>query len=215
MRRITSFAALAAPIALAACAVAPPVGPSVMAMPGQGKSFEAFQQDDGTCRGWASQQTGGVQPGQAAADSAVGSALVGTALGAAAGAAIGSVGGAVGAGAAIGAATGLLAGSAIGASNAQVSGGNVQARYDTAYAQCMSAKGDSVQMPQPAYAGAYPYPAAAYPAYPAYPAYGYPAYGYPYYGYGPAYSGPTVVVGGGWGWRGGGGWGWHGGYRHW
>jgi hypothetical protein len=178
-----------------------------MAMPGQGKSFEAFQQDDGTCRGWATQQTGGVQPGQAASDSAVGSAVLATALGAAAGAAIGSVGGAVGAGAAIGAATGLLAGSAIGANTAQASAGNVQYSYNVAYAQCMSAKGNSVQGPQPAYAGGYlgAYPAYGYPAYP---------YGYPYgYGYGPAYVGPSVVIGGDWGW--GGGWGWRGRSRHW
>lgn len=208
MRRIMSFAALAAPIALGACAVAPPAGPTVMAMPGQGKSFEAFQQDDGICRGWAMQQTGGVQPAQAASDSAVGSAVLGTALGAGIGAALGSVGGALGAGAAIGGAAGLLMGSAIGASNAQASAGDVQYRYNAAYAQCMSAKGNSVQQPQPAYAGGYGYPAYGYPA--AYP------YGYPYaYGYG----GPALVIGGGWGWRGGwgwhGGWGGHGGFHHW
>ena len=90
MRRIISFAALAAPIALGACVVPPPAGPTVLAMPPQGKPLEAFQQDDATCRGWATQQTGGVQPAQAATDSAVGSAVVGTALGAAAGAAIGA-----------------------------------------------------------------------------------------------------------------------------
>ena len=155
MRRIISFAALAAPIALGACVVAPPAGPTVMAMPGQGKSFEAFQQDDGTCRGWASQQTGGVQPA-GRQQRAVGSALLGTALGAGVGAAIGSVAGAVGAGAAIGGATGLLAGSAIGADNAQASGGDVQYRYDAAYSQCMSAKGNSVQAPQAGYAGGIP-----------------------------------------------------------
>src|SRR3954447_24284376 len=81
-----------------ACTVAPPAGPSVMAMPGQGKSFEAFQQDDGTCRQYAWQQTGGASRADAATQSAVGSAVVGTALGAAAGAAIGSLGGAAGAG---------------------------------------------------------------------------------------------------------------------
>ncbi len=207
MRRIVSFAALAAPIALGACAVAPPAGPTVTAMPGQGKSFEAFQQDDGTCRGWASQQTGGVQPAQAASDSAVGSAVLGTALGAGIGAALGSVGGAVGAGAAIGGAAGLLMGSAVGASNAQASGANVQYRYDAAYSQCMAAKGDSVQVPQSGYGGGYGYPAP-------YPAYGYPAYPYGY-GYPYAYGGPTVVIGGGWGWGWGGGWGWRGGYRRW
>ncbi len=212
MRRIMSFAALVAPLALAACAVAPPAGPTVLAMPGQGKSFEAFQQDDAVCRGWAAQQTGGAQPAQAATDSAVGSAVIGTALGAAAGAALGSVGGAAGAGAAIGGATGLLMGSAVGASNAQAAAGNIQYRYDAAYAQCMAAKGDGVQVPQPGYAAGYGYPGYAYPAY-AYPAYAYPPY--PYYGLG--YLAPTVVIGGGWGWGGGWGGGWHGdghgGYR--
>ena len=53
-------------------------------MPPQGKPLEVFQQDDATCRGWATQQTGGVQPAQAATDSgAVGSAVVGTCAGAA------------------------------------------------------------------------------------------------------------------------------------
>ena len=57
---------LASTLALAACAVAPPSGPSVMALPQPGKSFEAFQQDDGICRGWASQQSGGPAAAQAA-----------------------------------------------------------------------------------------------------------------------------------------------------
>src|ERR1700760_1412299 len=158
-------------LALSACAVAPPQGPSVMALPAQGKSFEAFQQDDGQCRGYASQQTGGASSAQAATNSAVGSAVIGTALGAGVGAALGSVGGAVGAGAAIGGATGLLAGSAIGAGNAQAAGGSVQARYDTAYTQCMYSRGNTVQSAPGGYAG--------------YPGYGYgPAY-YPYhYAYG-------------------------------
>jgi hypothetical protein len=140
-----------------------------MALPQQGKPFEAFQQDDAICRDFATQQTGGASAAQAANNSAVGSAVLGTALGAAAGAAIGSVGGAVGAGAAIGVATGLLAGSAIGASNAQVAGGNVQARYDTAYTQCMYSKGNTVQSAPSGYAGGYGY--TGYPSY----AYGYRA----------------------------------------
>ena len=49
-----------------ACAVPPPAGPSVMALPGQGKNFEAFQQDDVACRQYAWQQTGGTAPGAAA-----------------------------------------------------------------------------------------------------------------------------------------------------
>jgi hypothetical protein len=160
-----------------------------MALPPQGKSFEAFQQDDASCRGYATQQTGGASSAEAASNSAVGSAVLGTALGAGVGAALGSVGGAVGAGAAIGGATGLLAGSAIGASNAQAAGGNVQARYDTAYTQCMYSRGDTVQGAPGGYAGGY----------------GYPGY-YPGPYYGPGYYGPAVVIGGGWGY------GWH---RHW
>ena len=175
---------LASTLALAACAVAPPAGPSVMALPQQGKSFEAFQQDDGICRGWASQQTGGAPAAQAANNSAVGSAIVGTALGAGIGAALGSVGGAAGAGAAIGGATGLLAGSAIGANNAQYAGANAQQRYDAAYTQCMYSKGDTVQSPPGGYRAAGGYP---------------PGYGY---GYGPAVVvAPEIGFGWGGGWR--------------
>ena len=205
----------AAALAVSACTVAPPPGPAVMAMPGQGKTLEAFQQDDMGCRQYATQQTGGASPAVAANQSAVGSAVVGTALGAAAGAALGSLGGAVGAGAAIGAATGLVAGSAVGANNAAIAGGSVQQAYDISYAQCMTASGNTVQAPPAGYGyGGYPY-ASGYPA--PYP-YGYSA-PYPAY-YGPAYVAPPIAIGlgwwgGGWGWHGG-GWngGWHGGGWH-
>ena len=50
MRRAPIFIGLASTVALSACVVAPPPGPSVMATPGQGKDFAAFQQDDGFCR---------------------------------------------------------------------------------------------------------------------------------------------------------------------
>ena len=39
------------------CATMPP-GPSVLVMPGGGKSFEVFQADDASCRGWAQVQSG-------------------------------------------------------------------------------------------------------------------------------------------------------------
>jgi hypothetical protein len=45
--------ALAALLMLGACAVAPPSGPTVMALPGPGKSFQVFQQDDYACRQYA------------------------------------------------------------------------------------------------------------------------------------------------------------------
>ena len=188
MNRAVPAIGLVSVLALSACAVAPPQGPTVMALPPQGKSFEAFQQDDAVCRGFAQQQIGGASAAQAANNSAIGSAVIGTALGAGLGAALGSVGGAVGAGAAIGGATGLIAGSAIGASNAQAAGGNAQGRYDTAYTQCMYSKGNTVQS-APSYASSYP------------SGYAYP-YPYPYpYAYGPSYYGPSVVIGGGWGYN--------------
>jgi hypothetical protein len=163
-----------------------------MALPPPGKSLDAFQADDAACRGYAYQATNGASAAKAANDSAIGSTAVGTALGAGLGAALGALGGAAGVGAAIGGATGLLAGGAVGAGNAQASGGSIQARYDTAYTQCMYSKGNSVQNPPGAYAG-YPY-----------------NMGYAPYGYGPGFYGPSVVVGGGWG----GGWG-YGGWRRW
>ena len=202
MTRAISAIGVVSVLALSACAVAPPQGPNVMALPAQGKTFDAFQQDDAICRGFATQQTGGASAAQAANNSTVGSAVVGTALGAGIGAALGSVGGAMGAGAAIGGATGLLAGSAIGAGNAQAAGGNVQARYDTAYTQCMYSKGNTVQSAPSGYAGG------GYGGYGGYAGGGYPPGYYPAPYYGPGYYGPGVVVGGGWGYG-------HGWRRHW
>lgn len=45
--------------ALAACAIAPPTGPAVMALPSQGKSLAVFHQEDGYCRNYASARIGG------------------------------------------------------------------------------------------------------------------------------------------------------------
>jgi len=181
-------------LGLGGCAVAPPTGPSVAVMPAQGKTFEQFQADDATCRVFADQQIG-VSPADAANQSLAGSAAVGTVLGAAAGAAIGAATGNPAAGAAIGAASGLTAGGLFGLGNAQASGYSVQHRYDIAYVQCMSAKGESVpQVSSVATAGPTPY-WYGYPDYYAYPYY--PSY-YPWYGYGPAF------VGVGFGFHGGG-----------
>jgi outer membrane lipoprotein SlyB len=136
--KTTYFALLAAAGLLSACAVVPS-GPSVMALPGTGKTYDQFRNDDYNCRQFAFQQTGGVSTNQAATNSAVGSAVVGTALGAAAGAAFGG-----GQGAAIGAGAGLLAGSAVGMGNAQGSAYQVQRNYDNAYLQCMYANGNRI-----------------------------------------------------------------------
>jgi hypothetical protein len=129
-------------LVLGACATVP-TGPSVMVLPGGGKSFEQFQADDAQCRQWALQQAGAT-PGQAFNESSVTSAAIGTLLGAAAGAAIGAAAGNPALGAAAGAGGGLLFGSAGGLGAAQYSGAAVQQRYDFAYQQCMYAKGNQI-----------------------------------------------------------------------
>ncbi len=180
----TAIAVVGGICALAGCAIAPPPGPSVMALPSQGKSLTAFQQEDVQCRNYANATIGFSQPGQAGSQTVVGSAAVGTALGAAAGAAIGAAAGNAGAGAAIGGATGLLGGTAVGANNAAGGEYDLQQRYNIAYTQCMYSRGNTVQSPPvdyAAYGWAYPY-GYGYPWY-GYPWYGYPWYGYPWYGY--------------------------------
>jgi len=201
MSMTSRVAALLGTLALGACAVGPPPGPSVAAIPGKDKSLEAFQQDDAACRSYAAQTLGGVSPADAANQSMANSAVAGTLLGAAAGAAIGAAAGNPAAGAAIGAGSGLLLGSASGADAADYSAASAQRGYDISYAQCMTARGDQMaanpaQAPGPYPGGPYPYPASAYAPYP------YP-YAYPY----PYYPGPFVGVGFGWGW--------HRCWRHW
>ncbi len=137
---------LTAGLLLSAC-VSVPTGPSVMVLPGSGRSFAQFHADDDTCRSWAGQQTGAT-PGEAAAQSAIATAAIGTGVGAAVGAAIGAAAGDPGTGAAVGAGTGLLVGSAAGAARADWAGASVQSRYDTAYMQCMYANGNQIPMPR-------------------------------------------------------------------
>lgn len=116
-----------------------PTGPSMMVLPGSGKSFDQFRQDDRECREYAYQQIEGNTPRQSSRTSGVEGAAVGAGLGAAAGAAIGG-----GEGAAIGAGIGLLAGTLFGTSNATSSGNISQQRYDNSYIPCMYAKGHNV-----------------------------------------------------------------------
>ncbi len=151
-------------LAVAGCASPGPAVPSLAAMPGKGKSYEAFQRDDGYCQATARHAIGNQSPGEAANQAGVGSAAVGTVLGTVAGAAIGSISGNMGTGAAVGAGTGLVAGSVVGADNARAAGGSLQARYDTVYAQCMTAKGHRIEAPPaPVYAYPPPEPVYAYP----------------------------------------------------
>jgi len=146
-------------LVLTACATVPP-GPSVLVLPGTGKTFEQFQGDDAVCRQWALQQTG-TTPNQAGAASTVTGAAVGTAVGAGLGAAIGAAAGSPATGAAVGAGAGLLGGTAVGAGNAYGAGVSAQWRYDIGYVQCMYAKGNQVPVgrgSQPAYTSAAPPP---------------------------------------------------------
>lgn len=137
-RTATAGLAAGALALLAACATAPS-GPSVLVLPGSGKSFDAFRLDDMACRQYASGQVGGTTPDQAAADAGVRSAAVGTAVGAVAG---GLMGGHHGA--ATGAGAGLVVGALAGTGAAQGSQAGAQRRYDFAFQQCMYAKGHKV-----------------------------------------------------------------------
>ncbi|MEO5369366.1 MAG: glycine zipper family protein [Magnetococcus sp. DMHC-1] len=137
---------------LAGCASAP-IGPSVLAMPRSGRSFDQFRSDDAGCR----QYSHGLSGGSEVVDSGMRSAVAGTVMGAAAGAALaGQHGAGVGAGA------GLLVGSVAGIGMGQDAGEQAQRRYDYSYIQCMYAKGHQVPVPSyavqtvhiPAYQGA-------------------------------------------------------------
>lgn len=144
--RPAAYALATGLVVVVGCATAPP-GPSVMALPGTGKSFSEFQAEDAACREWANTQTG-TTSAAAATTATVTGAAVGTAVGAAAGAAIGAAAGNPGAGAAIGAGAGLLTGTAVGSGHGAYAGTNVQNRYDYAYMQCMYAKGNQIPVPR-------------------------------------------------------------------
>ncbi len=133
--------------AVSACTVAPPSGPTILAVPGKSKTAQQFAADDANCRQYAAQANGGVSPAQAANNSGVGSAVIGTLLGAGLGAVIGAAAGNPGLGAAAGAGGGLLLGSSAGAGNAARAGGAFQANYDRAYAQCTIAAGNQIAQP--------------------------------------------------------------------
>jgi len=53
MKPKSAVAVLSGTLAVAACAAAPPAGPTVVALPPRGTSLAAFQQEDAGCRGYA------------------------------------------------------------------------------------------------------------------------------------------------------------------
>lgn len=135
MSRIRTTLLLTALAGLISGCVTPPMGPTIPVTPGPGKSLEAFEQDESVCENYASQRTAG--QAEAANNQAVTEGVIGTALGAGLGAAVGG-----GRGAAIGAGSGAVVGTAVGANtsaNAQMS---IQQRYNFAYAECMTTKGN-------------------------------------------------------------------------
>jgi len=146
----------AAATALSGC-VTQPMGPTIPANPGPNKSFEAFQQDEQVCEGYANQRTAG--QADAANNRALGSALLGTALGAGLGAAVGG-----GRGAGIGAASGAVVGTAVGSNQSAHAQWSLQQRYNIAYGECMTGHGDSV--PPGAYPPGYYGPPPRPPYYP-------------------------------------------------
>lgn len=123
---------------LVACTTTP-TGPSVLVLPGTGKTFDQFRSDDYECRNFAFNQIGGAAASDTAANSGIKSAAVGTIVGAAAGAAING-----GRGAGVGAGTGLAFGGLAGTGAASESASGAQQRYDYGYEQCMYAKGHRI-----------------------------------------------------------------------
>jgi hypothetical protein len=136
----SKLAAGAALLLLAGCATPPP-GPTIPAMPGQGKSFAQFQQDDGACQQFASDRVAGRV--NDVNNRAAATTIVGTALGAGLGAAIGN-----GRGAAIGAASGAVVGGSVAANDTAYGEHGIQRQYNIAYAQCMTAHGNQVGGPR-------------------------------------------------------------------
>ena len=141
MNRKSALAIALLAIMLAGCATAP-TGPSVLVLPGTGKSFDQFNRDEVYCRDYAMRGLGGQSPGKVSNDSTVKSAVTGTAIGAVAGAALGGHDGA-----AVGAGTGLLLGSAMGGESGRYERGSAQTRYDNSYIQCMYGLGHRVPVP--------------------------------------------------------------------
>jgi hypothetical protein len=152
-RRARSAMILAAASAMLGACTVMPAGPSVMALPGSSKSVGQYQVDAAECRQYADAVIAASGGGTAAAadNSAASTAAAGAVLGAATGAIIGSATGNAGQGAAIGAGTGLLFGAAAGSPYTAMSSWQLQRGYDSAYLQCMYARGNRV--PTRSYAG--------------------------------------------------------------
>src|SRR5690348_6916240 len=137
MRKISPALTAMAMLLLAGCVTAPE-GPSFEAMPGRGKSMQAFDQDDYYCQRYANDRVAGRV--NRANDKSATNTVLGAAIGAGLGAAVGNTKGAI-----IGGTAGGLIGNASSDPGDKQYG--VQRPYDAAYAQCMEAHGNEVPMP--------------------------------------------------------------------
>lgn len=136
-------------LTLAGCAATPPSGPTLTALPGPNKDLNHFQQDDYSCRNYASRAVS--SQGDNSVANGVGTTALATAGGAAAGALLGagSHGHSAGNGAAVGAGLGMLVGGTVAAGQYNKSEDSMQQQYDNAYAQCITSRGDTIMVPQP------------------------------------------------------------------
>ena len=142
---LRSAMALAGAALLGGCATMP-TGPAFPAMPGTGKSVDAFQQDAAACQQYAEAVLGHGAAPQSVNDRAAAGAVGTTAVGAATGAIIGSASNQGGQGAAIGAGIGLLVGAINAANASSATQWQLQQQYDSAYFQCMYSRGNQVPM---------------------------------------------------------------------
>jgi hypothetical protein len=143
MKKTPIAATALAGLMLAGC-VSTPDGPTVPVMPAQGKPFAEFQRDEYDCTQYADSKVAG--RAQAANDRAVRDTVIGAALGTAVGAAFNRRNGA-GPGAAVGA----VLGAGVASDDAAYSQMSLQGRYNMAYAQCMTSKGNVVDAGPPRY----------------------------------------------------------------
>jgi hypothetical protein len=139
MKSFKTLSLCSTALLLAACAYTP-MGPTVRAMPPQGKPFEQFQFEQSSCKQYADDQVRG-QADRANSTGAL-EGIGGTVLGAGLGAALGG-----GHGAAVGAGLGAVGGTAVGANTSAHEQRSIQQQYNDAYVQCMVAKGNQVERP--------------------------------------------------------------------
>lgn len=166
MRKTPAIAALTM-LLLAGC-VSAPEGPSFSAMPGKGKSLQAFDRDDYDCQHYAYDRTQGRV--DRANDRTTANTVLGAAIGAGLGAAVGNTKGAI-----VGGTAGGLIGNA--SSDPGYKQYGVQRAYDAAYAQCMTSRGNEVPGPgryRPGYRDYPPPPPPGYGPPPPPPGYGPP-----------------------------------------